>query len=256
MICVILAGGLGTRLSEETITKPKPMVEIGGKPILWHIMKYFSCFGVKEFIICLGYKGEIIKDFFMNYKTNTSDIMINLKNGEIHYTNNFTEEWKVHLVDTGALSMTGSRIKKIKNLITDNDFFCTYGDGLSNVNIDSLYKKHKDSNLVATVTAVQPPGRFGSLILKNDLVESFVEKPVGDNFWINGGFFVFSKEIFNFLGDDDNCVLEQEPLKELAAHNKLVAYKHNGFWQPMDTLRDVRFLQKIYEEDKCPWKIW
>jgi len=256
MKCVILAGGLGTRLSEETISKPKPMVEIGGKPIIWHIMKYYSFFGVDEFIICLGYKGEIIKNFFMNYKANTSNLMINLNNDNIQYPNKTNDKWKVHLIDTGEFTMTGSRIKKIRDLITEDNFFCTYGDGLSNVNIKLLYKHHITNNLVATITAVQPPGRFGSLILENDLVKSFVEKPIGDNSWINGGFFVFSKDIFNYLNHSEKCVLEEDPLTELSQQKKLSAFKHNGFFQPMDTLRDVRFLQRLYEEENCPWKIW
>jgi len=254
MKVVILAGGLGTRLSEETGIKPKPMIEIGGMPILWHIMKCYSKFGLNEFVICLGYKGYMIKEFFNNYFLHTSDITIDIKNNSSTIHNSKTEPWKITLVDTGDGTMTGGRIKKIKKYVGDT-FCVTYGDGLSNVNVEELLKVHKKNKKIATITAVQPQGRFGALQIKDNKVIKFQEKPKMGEGWINGGFFVFEKEIFEYV-KNDQTVLEKEPLEKLSSTNNLIAYKHTGFWQPMDTLRDKKYLEKLWMSKNPPWKIW
>ena len=254
MQAVILAGGLGTRLSEETSLKPMPMVEIGGKPILWHIMKIYSHYGVNEFIICLGYKGEIIKEFFRDYYVLNSDITINLKDNscEIHKDN--SEDWKITLVDTGEVTQTGGRLKRVQKFLED-DFFFTYGDGLSDVNIKKLYQHHLNSNALATLSAVFAPGRFGALSISKDRVTSFKEKPLGDNSRINGGFFVLNKKVIDLI-DSDETIWEKSPLENLSKNNQLAAYLHDGFWQPMDTLRDKMYLSELWENQEAPWKIW
>ncbi len=256
MKVVILAGGLGTRLSEETNIKPKPMVEIGGKPILWHIMKIYSYYGFNEFIICLGYKGYVIKEFFANYFLHESDITINLKNNTMHIHNNTSEPWIVTLVNTGENTMTGGRILIIKKYINNETFMMTYGDGVGNININKLLEHHKSTNQIATITAAQPMGRFGALkIDENNFVRSFQEKPPGDGNWVNAGFFVLEPGVFNYL-KDENTVFEQEPLKTLAREGQLKAYYHNGFWMPMDKLSDKIELEKLWQSGKAPWKIW
>ena len=255
MKAVILAGGLGTRLAEETHLRPKPMVEIGGKPILWHILKIYSSFGINEFIICLGYKGYLIKEFFSNYFLHTNDVTFDIKDEKVLFHSRNSEDWKVTLVDTGELTQTGGRIAKIRNFL-ENDTFClTYGDGVGNINITKLIDNHNKSGKLATLTAVQPPGRFGVLDLEGSQVKSFQEKPVGENSWISGGFFVLEPPVIDFI-DGDDCVWEEKPLKILSQNNELNAYKHNGFWQPMDTLRDHRLLQKRWDEGKALWKTW
>lgn len=254
MKAVILAGGLGTRLSEETEIKPKPMVEIGGKPILWHIMKLYSHYGVNEFVICLGYKGYVIKEWFANYFLHNSDITINLKTNERTIHNTYTDDWKITLVDTGEGTETGGRIKRIQKYVGES-FFLTYGDGVSDVNIKALVELHKSKNKYATVTAVQPPGRFGMLKIEDNNVPSFLEKPKGDGNWINGGYFVLEQEIFDYI-ESDNSIWEKEPLENLAKDNQLTAFKHDGFWRPMDTLRDKRYLEELWENEKAPWKVW
>ena len=256
MKAVILAGGLGTRLSEETNSKPKPMVEIGNKPILWHIMKIYSSYDIKEFIICCGYKGYLIKEYFANYFLHTSDVTIDIANDQMQMHSQTTEPWKVTLIDTGDNTMTGGRLKRIKKYLNEDIFCCTYGDGLANINIKNLLESHNKSGKLATVTAVQPPGRFGSLgINDSNNVFSFLEKPQGDGGWINGGFFVFNREILNRISND-NTLLEQEPLKSLADDKQLNAYKHYDFWKPMDTLRDKNNLEIMWEKQKAPWKVW
>ena len=254
MKAVILAGGLGTRLSEETVTKPKPMVEIGGKPILWHIMKIFSSYGLNEFIICCGYKGYVIKEYFLNYFYHTSDLTIDLKNGKKKIHNKNSEKWKITLIETGLHSGTGGRLLFLKDYLKE-DFCMTYGDGLGSINIGHLIKIHKDSKLLATVTAVKPPGRFGSIELLNGKVKKFLEKPEGDNMWINGGFFVFSQKIINYI---ESAIepLETKPLQKLASEGQLGVYEHSGIWQPMDTLRDKNYLQKLWSSESPPWKVW
>ena len=254
MKIVILAGGLGTRISEESHLKPKPMIEIGGKPILWHIMKIYSSFGYNDFIICCGYKGFYIKEYFANYFLHMTDVTIDLStnNVEIHQKN--SESWKVTLVDTGELTQTGGRIKKIKNYI-DGTFCLTYGDGLSNININNLISFHKKKGRLATVTAIQPVGRFGSLEIHEDIVTSFLEKPKGDNRWISGGFFVCEPEIIDYI-NDDNTILEREPLENLATQNQLSVWKHEDFWSSMDTLRDKQFLDNLWNTNQAPWKLW
>lgn len=257
MKAVILAGGLGTRLSEETVIKPKPMVEIGGRPILWHIMKIYSTFGINEFIVCLGYKGYIIKEYFANYYRHMSDITYDLSNNsEIIHSNN-SEKWKVTLVDTGEDSMTGGRIKHIYNYVKNDKAFClTYGDGVADVDIGKLIKFHNTHKKLATLTATQPPGRFGALHINNkNTVTAFKEKPDGDGNIINGGFFVLSPKVINYI-DDDQTLWEKEPLTNLARDNQLMAYKHSGFWQPMDTLRDKYYLEELWQSKKAPWKVW
>ena len=255
MKAVILAGGLGTRLSEETHLRPKPMVEIGGKPILWHILKIYSSYGINEFIICLGYKGYLIKEFFSNYFLHTNDVTFDIKNEKVLFHSRKSEDWKVTLIDTGELTQTGGRIPRIREFLNNETFCLTYGDGVGNINIKELINNHNKSDKLVTLTAVQPPGRFGVLDSEGNKVKSFQETPVGDNSWINGGFFVLETSAIDFI-DGDYCVWEDKPLKTLSKNNELNAYKHYGFWQPMDTLRDYRLLQKRWEEGKALWKTW
>ncbi len=255
MKAVILAGGLGTRISEETSIKPKPMVEIGNKPILWHIMKIYSSYGINDFVICCGYKGYVIKEFFANYFLHTSDVTFNMKNNKMEVHSKRAEPWNVSLVDTGDSTMTGGRLKRVSDYLNDETFCFTYGDGLADINIKNLIDFHKKSNTKATLTAVQPPGRFGSLEFERGKVFSFQEKPKGDNSWINGGFFVLDPEVINYI-DGDNSIWEQSPLKKLAKEGELSAYHHEGFWQPMDTLRDKNTLEELWGSKDAPWKCW
>jgi glucose-1-phosphate cytidylyltransferase len=257
MKVVILAGGFGTRISEESHLKPKPMVEIGEKPILWHIMKTYSYYGFNDFIICLGYKGYCIKDYFAHYYLQESDVTFDFTNGNEKIVHNHTAEpWKVTLVNTGIETMTGGRVRRIQPFIGNEPFMLTYGDGVSDVNIQELLECHKNNGKIATITSIQPAGRFGALDLSDDnLVLGFREKPKGDDHWINAGFFVFQPEIFDYL-TDDSTVLEREPLEYLTRDRELVAYKHSGFWQPMDTLRDKILLEKLWQSSTAPWKIW
>jgi glucose-1-phosphate cytidylyltransferase len=257
MKVVILAGGLGTRLSEETDSKPKPMVEIGGKPILWHIMKTYSSFGYNEFIICCGYKGYVIKEYFTNYFLHQSDLTIEMKTNKIEIHNSFTEPWKITMVDTGLNTMTGGRLKKIQQYVAGETFMMTYGDGISNVNINKLVDFHKNHGKLATLTAVQPTGRFGALKIDNQQhVSSFQEKPKGDGSWINGGFFVLDSKIFDYIKDGDATIWEQAPLSSLANDLQIKAYYHEDFWRPVDTLRDKLDLNEIWNNENCPWKLW
>jgi glucose-1-phosphate cytidylyltransferase len=255
MKAVILAGGLGTRLAEETHLRPKPMVEVGGKPILWHILKIYSSYGINEFIICLGYKGYLVKEFFSNYFLHTNDVTFDIKEEKVLFHSRKSEDWKVTLIDTGEFTQTGGRIARIREFLKNDTFCLTYGDGVGNINITELIDNHNKSGKLATLTAVQPPGRFGVLDLEGSKVKSFQEKPVGDNSWISGGFFVLEPSAIDFI-DGDDCVWEDKPLKILSQNNELNAYKHYGFWQPMDTLRDHRLLQKSWEEGKALWKTW
>ena len=257
MKAVILAGGLGTRLSEETEMRPKPMVEIGGKPILWHIMKIYSSYGFNEFIICLGYKGNMIREYFANYFLYQSDVTINLSDNSIDVLNCKAEPWKITLVDTGLNTQTGGRIKRIKNYIDRKPFFLTYGDGVSDVNIEKLLKFHKKNKKLLTMTAVQPEGRFGSLDIdqNTDAIIKFLEKPKGDNAWINGGFFIAQPEIIDYI-KNDMTVFEREPLEKLAKEGNLLAYKHKGMWKCMDTQRDKSQLNQLWENDNAAWKVW
>ena len=257
MKAVILAGGLGTRLSEETADKPKPMVEVGGKPILWHIMKIYSMHGVNEFIICCGYKGYILKEYFYNYALHNSDASFNLKEKSFSLNRNSSEEWTVHCVDTGLNTQTGGRLKRIQDYIDDETFLFTYGDGVGDIDIFKTIKNHKKSKKIATITAVSPPGRFGALKI-NDItneVEIFEEKPQKGNTWINGGFFVLEPEVFNYISGD-NMPWEDEPLKNITKERQLNCYKHDGFWQPMDTIREKSILNQLYLNGEAPWKIW
>ena len=253
MKAVILAGGYGTRLEEETVVRPKPMVEIGGKPILWHILKTYSHYGINDFVICLGYKGYLIKEYFANYFIHSSDLTIDIQNNEIDVHSVNSEPWKITLVDTGDTSMTGGRIRRIEKFVDDR-FLVTYGDGIADINITDLIEFHKKNQTIGTLTAVQPPGRFGSLEINDDKISNFVEKPSGDNSWINGGYFVFEKSFFDYL-DGDETVLEKTPLETLAKSNQLGAYKHHGFWHPMDTLRDKNHLNQLWQNSP-PWKKW
>lgn len=255
MKVVILAGGLGTRITEETHLKPKPMIEIGGKPILWHIMKNYSAYGINDFIICCGYKGYMIKEYFANYFLHMSDITFDLKNNDMEVHHKFVEPWKVTLVDTGLETMTGGRLKKIKEYVEDETFCFTYGDGLSNIDISELVKFHKLNNLKATVTAVQPPGKFGILDITGNKITKFKEKPAGDGNWVNGGFFVLEPEIFEYI-KEESTIWEKEPLEKLAEEGQLSAFKHLDFWQPVDTLRDKNNLEKLWSSGNAPWKIW
>lgn len=253
MKCVILAGGLGTRISEESGVKPKPMIEIGGKPILLHIMKLYSKYGINEFIICCGYKQYMIKEYFANYFLHNSDVTFDFANNQREVHENFSEPWKVTVVDTGADTMTGGRLKRVAKYLGDKDFCLTYGDGLSDVNITKLIEFHKSSGKMATLTAVQPPGRFGALDLDHDSITSFAEKPKGDGAWINGGFFVLNPKVIELISGDDS-IWEREPLEKLAKDKQLNAFKHYGFWQPMDTLRDKNYLEDLWATGHAKWK--
>lgn len=256
MKVVILAGGLGTRLSEETVNKPKPMVEIGGKPILWHIMKTYSYYGINEFIICCGYKGYMIKEYFANYFLHHSDITFNLKENKTTVHRGSAESWKVTLVDTGDESMTGGRLKRVLPYIKNEKSFCfTYGDGVANININELIKFHNSHGKQATLTATYAPGRFGALSIKNNQVQKFEEKPKGDGVLINGGYFILSPKVIERI-KGDHTIWEHEPLKSLANDGELMSFKHDGFWQPMDTLADKHRLNILFNENRAPWKVW
>jgi glucose-1-phosphate cytidylyltransferase len=255
MKAVILAGGLGTRISEETLLKPKPMVEIGGRPILWHVMKIYSAHGINDFVICLGYKGYVIKEYFANYFLHMSDVTFNLEKNQIEIHENNAEPWRVTLLDTGEETMTGGRLKRAQTYLTDDTFCLTYGDGVGDVDITELISFHQKQGVLATVTAVQPPGRYGVLKLEGSKVQSFEEKPHGDKSWINGGFFVLSTAVTEYISGD-NVPWESEPLEKLAREGNLAAYKHPGFWQPMDTLRDKNHLEQLWATGRAPWKIW
>ena len=256
MKVVILAGGFGTRLSEETDIKPKPMVEIGGKPILWHIMKLYSYFGINDFIVCCGYKGYLIKEYFANYFLHMSDVTFDIQNNtmSVHYQT--AEPWSVTLVDTGEGTMTGGRLKRVSKYLLNEDTFClTYGDGVSNVDIRAAINFHREKKVKATLTAVYPPARFGSLDINKNLITSFQEKPKGDGGMINGGFFILSSDVLTLI-KDDSTVWEREPLEYLAKNSQLAAFEHHGFWQPMDTLRDKKYLEELWSSKKAPWKLW
>ena len=258
MKVVILAGGYGTRISEESQIRPKPLVEIGDMPIIWHIMKIYSSYGLNEFIVCCGYKGYMIKEYFSNYYLRKSNVTFDLKNNQMKVHNGNTEPWKVTLVDTGQDVMTGGRLKRIKDYLDDETFCLTYGDGVSNVNISELISFHRgQENVLSTLTAVQPPGRFGALVLheKQNIINQFREKITGDGAWINGGFFVLEPEVIHYI-EGDSTSLEKEPLEVLAREKKLAAYRHNGFWQPMDTLRDKMYLEELWASNQAPWKVW
>ena len=257
MKTILLAGGLGTRLSEETTLKPKPMVEVGEMPILWHIMKIYESYGYNDFAVALGYKGDVIKDFFLNYKFHKSDMVVSLRSGDVKFENDSSEDWTVGLHDTGANSMTGGRLYNLKKLFKPGDtFMLTYGDGVSDVDIKKLVAFHKAHGKIATLTAVRPSARFGSIIMKEDgSIQEFKEKPQTGEGWINGGYFVFNYEIFNYL-TDASTILEREPLENLAKDNELVAYKHDGFWHCMDTIRDRDNLNEIWANKNAPWKKW
>ena len=255
MKAVILVGGKGTRLSEETLLRPKPMVEIGGKPILWHVMKYYSVFGVTNFILCLGYKGFMVKEYFANYFLHMSDVTIDIEHNVMDVHQRYGEPWRVTLVDTGDETQTGGRLKRVRHHLGDEEFFFTYGDGVSNVNIHELLAFHHEQGTLATLTAVQPPGRFGALSIDRKRITSFREKPDGDGGWINGGYFVLSPKVVEFISNDAT-VWEREPLVELAASGELAAFLHRGFWQPMDTLRDKLLLEELWESGRAPWKAW
>jgi len=255
MKAVILAGGAGSRLSEETHLRPKPMVEIGGKPILWHIMKIYASHGIRDFVVCLGYKSYMIKEYFAHYFLHQSDVTFDLLQNRMQVHSQNVEPWKVTLVDTGTNTMTGGRLKAVREYLDQEDFCLTYGDGVGDVDIGRTIEFHRQHKRFATVTAVLAPGRFGSLMLENDRVQQFVEKPLGDGTWINGGFFVLSPDVLDYI-DGPDTVWEQKPLVQLARENQLVAYKHHGFWQPMDTLRDKQLLEQLWNEGRAPWKTW
>ena len=257
MKVVLLAGGFGTRLSEETHAIPKPMLEIGGKPVLWHIMKIYSHYGFNEFIVCCGYKGYVIKEYFANYFLHASDVTIDIKNNNVEVHNTNSEPWKITLVDTGLETMTGGRIKRIQKYVGNEPFLLTYGDGVSDVNINELVKFHKNTGKLLTVTAYKPQGRFGALDLdeKNN-VKNFLEKPAGDKMWINAGYFVCQPEVFDYIKDGDQTVFEKKPLEELAQDGNMNAFKHVGFWKPMDILRDNKELNAMWDKNAAPWKVW
>jgi len=256
MKVVILAGGKGTRIQEESLIKPKPLIEIGSKPIIWHIMKTYSHYGFKEFVICCGYKGYLIKEYFANFSLHNSDVTIDIKKNEIKVHKNNNEDWKITLIDTGDDSLTGGRILRIKDFVSE-EFLLTYGDGVADVNISKLIEHHKINKKIATMTVVQPQGRFGVVEFntKNNLIENFSEKLKGDGAWINGGFFVLNKKIFDYL-KDDFTIWEKEPLEILSKENQLVAFKHDNFWYPMDTMRDKDYLENLWEKNEAPWKLW
>lgn len=256
MKAVILAGGLGSRLAEETSIKPKPMVEIGGKPILWHIMKIYSAHGINDFIVCVGYKGFLIKEFFANYYLHNSDVTFDLSKNSVEIHHNLSESWRVTLIDTGGATMTGGRLKRVEPYLKDEDSFCfTYGDGVGDIDITKTIEFHRAGGTAVTVTATQPRGRFGALRLERDKVVDFHEKPAGDGAWVNGGFFVLTPKVFSYLSGDDT-VWEQEPLERLAREGQVLAYRHSGFWQPMDTMYDRTMLEELWAGGHAPWKVW
>ena len=256
MKAIIFAGGLGTRISEETTIRPKPMIEIGGKPILWHIMKTYSHHGINDFVICCGYKGYVIKEYFANYFLHMSDVTFDMSKNSMEVHQRSAEPWRVTLIDTGEDTMTGGRLKRVADFVKDEEVFClTYGDGLSDVNITELLAFHKSKNVLATLTATIPPGRFGALELKGGQVKTFMEKPKGDGAMINGGFFVLSPLVIDYIGDDQT-IWEREPLESLAREGQLAAFQHQGFWQPMDTLRDKLLLEELWKTGQAPWKVW
>jgi glucose-1-phosphate cytidylyltransferase len=255
MKAVILAGGLGSRLSEETTLRPKPMVEIGGKPMLWHVMKIYAAHGIDDFIVCLGYKGYVIKEWFANYALHTSDVTFDLRNGEMEVHHSTTEPWRVTLVETGEATMTGGRLQRVLPYLGDEDFCFTYGDGLADIDIAALIRFHREQGVLATVTAVAPPGRFGALETEGSRVTGFREKPRGDGGWINGGFFVLSPQVGSYI-DGDETVWEREPMERLAAEGQMAWHRHEGFFQPMDTLRDRQLLDELWVEGRAPWRVW
>ena len=257
MKVLLLAGGLGTRLSEETNLKPKPMVEIGGKPILWHIMKIYSQHGFSDFVVLLGHKGYYIKEYFANYFLHQSDVTIDIKNNKVEVLNNSSEPWKITLIDTGTNTMTGGRIKRVQDFVGNEPFMLTYGDGVSDIDIGKLVKFHKSHGKLMTMTSAQPDGRFGALDITSDnKVQEFQEKPKGDGSWINAGFFVCEAKVFDYITQGDSTVFEQQPLKNLAKNGEIYTYKHDGFWMPMDTLRDKNVLSEKWNNDDAPWKTW
>lgn len=255
MKAVILAGGLGTRISEETSLRPKPMVEIGGRPILWHIMKIYAAHGIHDLIVCCGYKGYMIKEYFANYFLHVCDVTLDIKNNRMETHSNNAEPWRITLVDTGEETMTGGRLRRVREHLGDEDFCLTYGDGVGDIDITALVDFHRRSRCLATVTATQPPGRFGALALDGRQVLSFREKPQGDGGWINGGFFVLSPRVIDYI-DDDRTVWEHEPMERLAGEGQMNAWFHHGFWQPMDTLRDKNHLDALWNSGRAPWKVW
>ncbi len=256
MKAVILAGGLGTRITEETHLKPKPMIDIGGKPILWHVMKIYSAHGVNDFVICCGYKGYVIKEYFANYFLHMSDVTFDMANNHMEVHRQMAEPWHVTLVDTGDDTMTGGRLKRVARYLEGEEAFCfTYGDGVGDIDITALIDFHRQHGKQATLTATQPPGRFGAISLDGNLISSFTEKPQGDGAWINGGFFVLSPKVIDLIGDDAT-VWEREPMESLAQQGEFAAYLHRGFWQPMDTLRDKLLLERLWESGAAPWKVW
>jgi glucose-1-phosphate cytidylyltransferase len=255
MKAVILAGGLGTRLSEETAIRPKPMVEIGGRPVLWHIMKMYSAHGINDFIVCLGYRGYMIKEYFANYGLHMSDVTFDLRQNSIKIHRNDADDWRVSLIDTGETTMTGGRLKRVMSHLDANEFCMTYGDGVSDVDISATLKFHRSHGGLATVTAVYPPKRFGQLEIVGTLVKDFKEKPDGEGGYINGGFFVLSSKVGSYL-EDDRTIWEREPLERLSREGQLHAYQHDGFWQPMDTLRDKIYLEELWAGGNAPWKVW
>jgi glucose-1-phosphate cytidylyltransferase len=251
----ILAGGLGTRLSEETATRPKPMVEIGGRPILWHIMKTYASFAHEEFFVALGYKAEVVRDYFVNYHPTRNDVTVRLGTGAVQVHEGEREDWTVHLIDTGPATATGGRIKRLSRWLRDGTFLMTYGDGVGDVNLRDLLAFHRAHGKLATVTAVRPPARFGGLEMDGDLVGRFVEKPQLGEGWINGGFFVLEPQVLDYI-DGDDTTFEREPMERLAQERQLVAFRHEGFWRPMDTLRDMRMLEGLWQDGQAPWKVW
>jgi glucose-1-phosphate cytidylyltransferase len=257
MKAVILAGGLGTRLSEETAIRPKPMVEIGHRPILWHIMKIYSAHGITDFVVCCGYKGHMIKEYFVNYYLHVTDVIVDLSENQIELKRNGAEPWRVTLVDTGDDTMTGGRVRRVREYLEDETFFLTYGDGVADLDVGKLLDFHREQGVLATLTAVRPPGRFGAFMLHDQatLIESFREKPSGDGAWINGGFFVVEPEVLDYI-DGDETVWERQPIERLAREGQLAAFRHLGFWQPMDTLRDRQLLEDLWAGGDAPWKTW
>lgn len=257
MKAVILAGGLGSRLSEETVLKPKPMVEVGGRPILWHIMKIYSAHGINDFVVCLGYKGHVIKEFFVDYFLYSSDVTVDLTNNRVEYHRNACEPWRITLVDTGASTMTGGRLKRILPYVAEEEAFCfTYGDGVANVDISALIAFHKEKQTLVTLTTTQPTGKFGALEVDGDArVRAFQEKPRGDGRWVNGGFFVLSPKVGKYI-KDDATIWERDPLEQLVEEGQVSAYRHPGFWQPMDTIHDKQVLEDLWATGKAPWKVW